>query len=283
MRHQSQTGAIPSAVMGAVTPYKGFFSSDVHIDLSSYGGQFARGLFAKRSIPYGREILRVPAFATYVGDEERREQVFILAQQVFSEMVARGDDDPYTIFVKERIFTLMSSGRQYFLREQDLQRLLDAVPGSNRFLDMGRVTPSDIQKLPQQLEFNRHDIEFRGKKGICIFPEASYFNHMCIPNVEVSISYELSEGGFILSARTCRPVEAGDELFINYIPDNDMPLSRLVLAMRSRWGFECSCSSCRNRLLGICAVLLVLVALPFIWLVRNTFESRFRDRARRLN
>lgn len=275
------TGAVPSPTMGLVKPYKGFVSNDVEIGLSGLGGQYSRGLVAKRKIAYGREIICVPAFATCINDATQRDQIYTISRQVFSEMVEKGINDPYTKYCVERVLTMMSSGRAFFLRDQELEALVSSVPHANDFLEKGVVTHKDIQKLPQILDFNRYEVEFRGKKGVCIFPEASYFNHMCDANVEISIRHDLTDG-FILSARTIRPIEEGEELFINYIPGNDLPLSRFILAMRKRWGFECQCSQCRTRLIGVVFVLFIVLVVPFIYIVRSFFEERFRERARKL-
>eukprot|EP00331_Platyophrya_macrostoma_P000970 CAMPEP_0176405754 /NCGR_PEP_ID=MMETSP0127-20121128/509_1 /TAXON_ID=938130 /ORGANISM="Platyophrya macrostoma, Strain WH" /LENGTH=136 /DNA_ID=CAMNT_0017784839 /DNA_START=601 /DNA_END=1008 /DNA_ORIENTATION=- len=132
-------------------------------------------------------------------------------------------------------------GFSYFTRERDVFEFVESIriEGTMKtgadYLNSGEYTTLDFQKLPLAIEFNRWEVEYRGRKGICLFPEAQYFNHQCEPNVEISISYNPSKANFYLSARACKPIKAGEELFINYMPNNNLPLSRFSLALRKRW------------------------------------------------
>lgn len=254
------------------------------------GGQYARGMFAKREIAFGREIMSVPAYLMYVGDEPLREQVLILTRQVFQKLVTDHPDKPY---IGARILTMAYGGFSYFTREKDVFAFAESIPldaasgnisgGLNRatdFLNSGEYSTFDLQKLPLMLEFNRWEVEYRGRKGICIFPEAQYFNHTCEPNVEIAISYSTSKQNFVLSARAVRPIKPGEELFISYLPGNKLPLSRLSLAMRKRWGFECTCMHCKSRAIGGVTVVFCSLLIPFAIMMRRVYVNRMDEKQR---
>ncbi|CUF65202.1 transmembrane protein, putative [Bodo saltans] len=284
----TRTFAKPSAVQGPITNSKEgtYVSTEIIVDMSqALGGQYARGMFAKRDMAYGREILNIPAFLMYIGDEPQREQVLILTKEVFSKLVLNHPDKK---FIEARILTMASGGFSYFTRERDVQEFAETVKIPNSFktgadyLQAGEYGTFDLQKLPLILDFNRWDVEYRGRKGICIFPEAQYFNHQCDANVEISISYSKSKENFVLSARTIKPIQAGEELFINYLPGNTLPLSRLSLALRKRWGFECTCVVCKSRAIGAVTVIFVAVCLPFAIFMRSVYVARMDSKQRGL-
>lgn len=280
--------AKPSAVQGPITNSQEgtYVSTDIIVDMSqSLGGQYARGMFAKREIAYGRELLNIPAYLMYIGDEPIREQVLILTKKVFTNLVLNHPDKK---FIEARILTMASGGFSYFTRERDVMEFAESVKVPNSFktgadyLQGGEYGTFDLQKLPLILDFNRWEVEYRGRKGICIFPEAQYFNHQCEANVEISISYSKSKENFVLSARTIKPVQAGEELFINYLPGNTLPLSRLSLALRKRWGFECTCVVCKSRAIGAVTVIFVAVCLPFAIFMRSVYVARMDSKQRGL-
>ncbi|ESS65082.1 hypothetical protein TCDM_06614 [Trypanosoma cruzi Dm28c] len=281
-----------SPVQGKIDPPKGgFVTDDVKIDMNAnIGGAYARGVFACREIGYGREIMNLPAYAMYIGDSEEqtlREQVLILTKEVFTKLVLGSPEEK--LYIKHRVMTLMSGGFSYFTRERDVFEFVEDVraPGAEgvlkngaNYLLSGEFSSYDLQKLPLIIEFNRYDVEYNGRRGICLFPEAQYFNHQCEPNVEVTITYNSLKGRFFLSARTVRPVREGEELFINYMPGNTLPLSRLALAMKKRWGFECTCVRCKSRGIGAVTMLFVVVLLPMTAYLRSVNVHRTQEKQR---
>lgn len=281
--------AKPSAVQGPLTNHvvqDGFVTEDVTVDQSQVmGGQYARGIYARRDMSYGREIMNVPAFCMYIGEEPLRQQILILTKQIFTKLVQGHVEKSY---IEARIMTMASGGFSYFTRERDVLEFAESVRDEKtmkngaEYCTAGEFSTFDLQKLPLILEFNRWEVEYRGRKGVCIFPEAQYFNHQCEPNVEVSITYSNVKNNFVLSARTCKPIKKGEELFINYMPGNKLPLSRFSIAMRDRWGFECTCMQCKSRSLGAVTVVFLFVMLPIGVSFRRFYVSRMDAKQRGL-
>ncbi|KAG5501370.1 hypothetical protein JKF63_03182 [Porcisia hertigi] len=283
-----------STVQGRIeVPPGGFVTTDVKIDMNaSFGGAFARGVFAEREISYGREIMNIPAYCMYIGESDQqplREQVLIMTKEIFSKVVHGTPQDQQ--YVKHRILSLMSGGFSYFTRERDVFDFAEEVraPGAegafrngSSCLMSGEFSSYDLQKLPLIIEFNRFEVDYRGRRGICLFPEASYLNHSCEPNVELSITYNALKSNFFLSARAVRPIREGEELFINYMPGNNLPLSRLALAMKKRWGFECSCVKCKSRAVGAVTVVFVVLLIPVMMYIRRFIVERTKEKHRSL-
>ena len=71
-----------------------------------------------------------------------------------------------------------------------------------------------------------------------------FFNHSCQPNV----TYKHSRTGpdSILRMKTIRKVKAGEELFINYLPREDLALhvSERQKRLRPWFGHDCQCVKC---------------------------------------
>lgn len=283
-----------SSIHGKIeSPPGGFVTEDIKIDMNaSHGGAFARGVFAGREIGYGREIMNIPAYCMYISENERqplREQVLILTKEIFTKVVCGTAAEQE--YVKHRILSLMSGGFSYFTRERDVFDFAEEVRapgaqgaiinGSNCLLS-GQFSSYDLQKLPLIIEFNRFEVDYRGRRGICLFPEASYLNHSCEPNVELAITYNSAKNNFYLSARAVRPIREGEELFINYMPGNNLPLSRLALAMKKRWGFECSCVKCKSRAVGAVTVIFVALLIPIIVYIRRFIVERTKEKHRSL-
>ncbi|KPA73535.1 putative mitochondrial hypothetical protein [Leptomonas pyrrhocoris] len=283
-----------SSIHGKIDPPPGgFVTDDLKVDMNaSIGGAFARGVFAAREIGYGREVMNLPAYCMYISEGEKqplREQVLILTKDIFSKVVLGSPADQE--YVKHRILSLMSGGFSYFTRERDVFDFAEEVRaagtegairnGSNCLLG-GQFSSYDLQRLPLIVEFNRFEVDYRGRRGICLFPEASYLNHSCEPNVELSITYNSAKNNFYLSARAVRPIREGEELFINYMPGNNLPLSRLALAMKKRWGFECSCVKCKSRAVGAVTVVFVVLLIPIIVYIRRFIVERTKEKHRSL-
>ncbi|TPP46170.1 SET domain family protein [Leishmania donovani] len=283
-----------SSVQGKIeVPPGGFVTADVRIDMNaSFGGSFARGVFAEREIGYGREVMNLPAYCMYISENDRqplREQVLIMTKEIFSKVVYGTPQEQQ--YVKHRILSLMSGGFSYFTRERDVFDFAEEVraPGADgafrngcSCLMSGEFSSYDLQKLPLIVEFNRFEVDYRGRRGICLFPEASYLNHSCEPNVELSITYNSIKNNFFLSARAVRPILEGEELFINYMPGNNLPLSRLALAMKKRWGFECSCVKCKSRAVGAVTIVFVVLLIPIIVYIRRFIVERTKEKHRSL-
>lgn len=279
-------GTIPS-------PPGGFVTTDVRIDMNpSFGGTYARGVFASKEIGFGREIMNVPAFTMYISDhtdESLRDQVMIMTKDVFSKLVYGTPQEKD--YIKKRVMTLMSGGVSYFTREKDVFDFAEEVraPGKEgaifngaSYLLSGEFSSYDLQKLPLMIEFNRFEVEYRGRRGMCLFTEASYFNHSCEPNVEIAVNYNSVKSNFFLSARAVRPIREGEELYINYMPGNNLPISRFALAMKKRWGFECTCVKCKSRSVGAVTVLFLVLLFPTAVFIRRLLVGRSEEKHRNL-
>lgn len=281
-----------SPIQGTIeSPKGGFVTDDIKIDMNaSIGGAYARGVFARREIGYGREIMNIPAYVMYIGDsneEKLRDQVLTLTKEIFTRLVLGTHEEKQ--YIKRHVMTLMSGGFSYFTREKDVFEFAaevraagaeGALKNGSNYLLSGEFSSYDLQKLPLIIEFNRYDVEYNGRRGICLFPEAQYFNHQCDPNLEVTITYNSLKGIFFLSARTVRPVREGEELLVNYMPGNTLPLSRLSLAMKRRWGFECTCVRCKSRGIGAVTMLFVVVMLPGVAYLRSINVRRMQEKQR---
>merc|ERR1719333_434904 len=113
------------------------------------------------------------------------------------------------------------------------------------------------------IEMNRFAMNYDGRQGVALFPEASMFNHQCTPNVELTFHMNMNME-YVVEARVCQPVVKGDQLFVNYIPGNDLPITRLGMALRDRWGFECACAECKSRIMCATLFLFFFGMLPIM-------------------
>lgn len=69
---------------------------------------------------------------------------------------------------------------------------------------------------------------------------ASRFNHACVPNVESRIT---ADGRY--QAKLLRDVEAGEELTVTYIWDEERSSAKeRRFELLKKWGFECLCPPC---------------------------------------
>jgi SET and MYND domain-containing protein len=75
--------------------------------------------------------------------------------------------------------------------------------------------------------------------GWGVWPEASFFNHSCQPNVgkrRVGREWQFW---------AARDIECGEELLISYLGGDEEDLDHVGRRDRLRvWGFDCSCSRC---------------------------------------
>ncbi|KAL6246684.1 Histone-lysine N-methyltransferase set-6 [Rhinocladiella similis] len=76
--------------------------------------------------------------------------------------------------------------------------------------------------------------------GFGVWPEASYWNHSCEPNLRKQRT------GRTWTFSTNRPVKAGEELCISYLggDERDMTTAERREKLQRIWGFECACVKC---------------------------------------
>lgn len=258
-------GQLGLHVFGKLTPWKGHVSNDIECrDANEHtAGRTRRGLFARTALSFDRQIMNFPALTFYVGDEPMPKQCKEMLRWVLTKMSDELDKDekPFTHYVHHRLMNLQSGSHIAFTSEDDVIRFLADVPKGLRLLKEEVMSTQDVNALATQLEMNRFHMEYEGRNGVALFPEASLFNHHCDPNVELTFSMNMNKE-YVLEARMLKPVGKGDQLFVNYIPGNNLPLTRFAMAMRDRWGFECQCPICKSRTLSAMAFLSIFFFLP---------------------
>lgn len=103
------------------------------------------------------------------------------------------------------------------------------------------------------LAVSRDDAIDRNGSILALFRLASYFNHSCLPNVEMTYSHRRGKCDF----RAAAAIRPGEQLFISYIePIADVASHGIAqnLAtdvrkgrkerLHTTWGFDCSCPLC---------------------------------------
>lgn len=245
------------SAFGSMVPFQGFVSSDIMAAPVPGGGQHKRGVVTESDLPFDREIMRVPAYLLHVSDKSPRKAVPELVRVCLRRFV---EDKRHASYISKRLFTMMVGGNPVFRSEDDVKDVIYDVEGASLLISKGLISTLDIHRLACALHFNRVECEYKGQKGIAIFPEVSFFNHSCEPNVKLEYFWDNETGDFVCSARTLKPVHGGDQLVINYFPDDvDLPLSRFQRKLQNRWSFSCLCPSCRTR-----TVLATLVSGAFM-------------------
>lgn len=78
--------------------------------------------------------------------------------------------------------------------------------------------------------------------GYMVHPEASYFNHSCVPNVEKKRVERVFQ--YILQT----DVQKGEELCIDYKGILHLDVNRRMAILKDNWFFECKCSRCLSEL-----------------------------------
>jgi SET domain len=80
--------------------------------------------------------------------------------------------------------------------------------------------------------------------GSFLFGFNTMLNHSCAPNCHEMYH----EGGMIIVA--AKDIAPDEQLFIDYLPRKDMPLSSRQAILRSQYGFDCRCELCKKQLLS---------------------------------
>lgn len=110
---------------------------------------------------------------------------------------------------------------------------------------LGILTPRLCHRLIAATSHNSFGLHSGGEDGeeylgYALFPEASFFNHSCSPNLQKLRT------GRRWAFRTAFEVPAGEQLCITYLGGEEKHLS--VAERRNRlmttWGFECQCTRC---------------------------------------
>jgi hypothetical protein len=126
----------------------------------------------------------------------------------------------------------------------------------NAFLQLASIVPRDLlqsctgqvcQTISNASSHNSFGIRAGGEDGeeymgYSLYPEASYFNHSCLPSIsKVRV-------GRTWQFRTAREVVEGEQLCITYLggDEKDLTVEERRQRLKGVWGFECMCERCRN-------------------------------------
>lgn len=230
---------------GSLVPFQGFVSNDIIAGSVAGGGQHKRGILALRDLRYDVEIIRVPAYLLHVSDDPPRDQAKALTRILLKRFV---EDKRHASYITKRLLALMIGGNPVFRTEDDVRDMILDVEGAPLLFQKGLLTTLDMHRMACAVHFNRTECEYRGQKGIALFPEVAFFNHSCDPNVALNYSWDAETGDYVCTGRTLRPIKAGDQLLIHYFPEAaTAPLSRFQRKLQDRWSFTCLCPTCRTR------------------------------------
>lgn len=104
-------------------------------------------------------------------------------------------------------------------------------------------------RIVRRFEHNAYDFDRVNNPRrihIVVYEMFSRINHSCVPNAALEIwprRTEFPEGQARLIAT--RAIPAGDEIFVNYMPNNWMDHhATRVAALSDHWGFNCTCVGC---------------------------------------
>ena len=166
-------------------------------------------------------------------------------------------DDIYTVAMMEAIHdasTLDGFEELCSIKQHDVSHLQAVAKGASGVLErpvtverseaiLGKISANcfglDVPMAAEEFnEDGERDVDYVGR---AVYPQGSYFNHSCAPNVvRVRMGREMS---FF----TVKPVSKGQELCITYV--NQVRLQNRTdrrALLREEYHFDCNCSVCAN-------------------------------------
>lgn len=86
-----------------------------------------------------------------------------------------------------------------------------------------------------------NDEEHEEYMGYAVFPNASYFNHSCEPNLKKQ------RVGRTWQFRAIRDIAAGEEICITYLggAEKELDTTQRQQRLKEVWGFHCGCDKCK--------------------------------------
>ena len=272
------------AIMSSFTPY---ISKDIKVG-NSFGK--GRGLFAMRNLAYDKEIMRLCAFSCQGDGSSLHNQVMRCVHdtlKVLNDLIdVKCCDEKsnksnvssnflvFWYYIRGVLNLLCQKERVPIITQYEASQILKEFPKLDNFLSLEGNPTDVVLRIASVYEFCRFDTLYAGRNGRAIFPEASLFNHSCSPNVGIEIICPIEAGmldvaspraTFGLVARTLRPIDAGEELFVTYLSDSSRPISLQQEYLKQRWHFECDCSKCRARQTSSTFVVVVISMSLVYW------------------
>jgi hypothetical protein len=112
---------------------------------------------------------------------------------------------------------------------------------------LSSCTPEICQTLINAASHNSFGIHSGSEDGdeymgYALYPDASYFNHSCSPNIAKA------RVGNVWEFRASRAIEAGEECCITYLggDEKEMNVQERRQRLKVHWGFECLCLRCKE-------------------------------------
>lgn len=149
-----------------------------------------------------------------------------------------------TFFAAQRtapISVLHSAVAQLEAAQQGVFRALGPQPGYDSTRD----------RIVRRFEHNAYDfnrVSNPRRIHVVVYETFSRINHSCVPNAALEIwsrRTQFPEGQARLIAT--RAIPAGDEIFVNYMPNHWMDHHQTrVAALNNHWGFRCTCVGCTS-------------------------------------
>lgn len=158
------------------------------------------------------------------------------------------------VMTLNNLFNLKSDIEGYYNHPKNLQSHYDDWP-SNDQKDWNKMKkfilpllseaelecdPNEIMHWVSKIESNGFGLWGPGRDicmGRAVFPEASYFNHSCNPNLRCE------QDGVNLRIISLKHISKGTQLFISYI-DTNLPLQARQAKLWQDYYFNCICDKC---------------------------------------
>ena len=222
----------------------------VYNDVASFQKQVAvngterigRGLFATRPIAKGSLAMAEKAFAYAKGEERGRETHINIIHDLTRDAPAISAGEA---LLEKTLTRLQGMGPQWRSRFFDLHSgdynthepaahsastqisIVDGQLVMDTFLVLSIIRVNSMTCGPP----------YEPDRDSGVWIQASYINHSCDPNCEVSFH------GDLLVLRALRDIKDGEQLFLNYVPLKVSKSKRREM-LKANWGFECHCGAC---------------------------------------